>query len=140
MTGYADWGDWVADWGADVETAQEKREALQALIVSVLPDTWSVYAGPPSIVTTPAVVIAPRTPYRGDLTFTVEKVALSIRVVVQPGDDALNRIDGVFDLLCRGDQPILDIPSLTEVAIEGVAMATANGGDVMVGTINVTVS
>ena len=31
MPGYADWGDWVADWGDDVDTAQEKREALQAL-------------------------------------------------------------------------------------------------------------
>ena len=140
MPGYADWGDWVADWGDDVDTAQEKREALQALIVSVLPDTWSIYAAPPVIVTTPAVVIAPRTPYRGDLTFTKEQVSLALRIVVQPGEDALDRIDGVMDLLCRGDQPILDIPSLTEVAIEGVVMATANGGDVMVGTINVTVS
>ena len=140
MPGYADWGDWVADWGDDVETAQAKREALQALIVSVLPTTWSIYAAPPTIVTTPAVVIAPRTPYRGDVTFTKEQVSLALRIVVQPGEDALDRIDGVMDLLCRGDQPILDIPSLTEVAIEGVAMATANGGDVMVGTINVTVS
>jgi hypothetical protein len=140
MPAYADWGDWVADWGDDVDTAQEKREALQALIVSVLPTTWSVYAAPPAIVTTPAVVIAPRTPYRGDLTFTKEQVSLALRIVVQPGEDALDRIDAVMDLLCRGDQPILDIPSLTEVAIEGVVMATANGGDVMVGTINVTVS
>ncbi len=140
MTGYADWGDWVADWGTDVDTAQEKREALQALVISVLPDTWTVYAAPPPVVTFPAVVIAPRTPYRGDLTFTKEQVSLALRIVVQPGEDALDRIDAVMDLLCRGDQPILDIPSLTEVAIEGVVMATANGGDVMVGTINVTVS
>lgn len=139
MSGFADWGDWVADWG-DADTAQEKREALSQLITSVLPDTWSVYDAPPAVVTFPAIVIVPRSPYRADVTFDKEQVALAIRIVVQPGDDALDRIDAVMDLLCRGDQPILDIPSLTEVAIEGVVMATANGGDAMVGTINVTVS
>lgn len=140
MPGYADWGDWVADWGDDVSLAQEKREALQALVASVLPDTWSVYASPPTVVSLPAVVVAPRNEYRSDFTFERESVAVALRIVVQPGDSALDTIDGVMDLLCRGDQPILDIPSLTEVAIDGVVMATANGGDVLVGTINLTVS
>lgn len=139
MTGFADWGDWVADWG-DADTAQEKREALATLITSVLPDDWSVLASPPAIIPVPSVIVTPQGDYRRDTTFEKEGVMVSLRIVVQPGDDALDRIDGVMDLLCRGDQPILDVPSVTQLAIAGVTLAQGNGGDIMVGTINLTVS
>ena len=140
MTGpYADWGDWLAEWPDGDLTAQEKREAIAAVVTDVLGDGWSVYASPPPVVSVPAVVIAPQGAYRKDVTFEKEGVMVSLRIVTHVGD--LDGIDTVMDLLVRGAQPVLDIPSVTQLAIAGVQTATlANGGDVLVGSIDMTVS
>jgi hypothetical protein len=142
MPAYADWGDWVADWGDDPTNARGKREAVAALIVDALPDSWSVYASPPDVITMPAVVIAPRNPYRETFTWEVEAVHLSVNVIVPraAGLTALDVIDEAMDVLVRGSEPILDVPSVVEAVISGVTQATNGGAECVVGTIDITVS
>lgn len=142
MSGYADWGDAIyTDWGDSPPNAQEKRETVASLIRSVLADAWTVYDAPPPIVTIPSVIVAPEGAYRTLTTFDKEGVTLALRIVVQPGDDALDTIDAVMDVLARGAEPLLDIPSVTRLEVAGIQPATlANGGDVLVGSINLTVS
>lgn len=140
MSGYADWGDAIyTDWGDSPPNAQEKRETVATLIASVLADTWTVYASPPAIVTVPSVIVTPEGAYRTLTTFDKEGVTLALRIVVPTG--ALDTIDEVMDVLARGAEPLLDIPSVTRLEVAGIQPATlANGGDVLVGSINLTVS
>ena len=122
-----------------MSTATQKREALATLIRATLDDAWTVYASPSPQYTFPAVVITPRNPYRSRFTFDGEAVMLSIRVMVQPTAQALDIIDDVFDDLVMGSEPLLDTPSMVECDIQGVQLVTS-GGDVLVGTIDVTVA
>lgn len=45
-------------------TGPEVREQLATVVANVLPPEWTVYAGPPEVVSLPAAVVVPRTPYR----------------------------------------------------------------------------
>lgn len=121
-----------------MSTAKEKREALATLIRATLSTSWTVYAAPPESVTTPAVVIAPRSPYRAPETFTTEAVGLAIQVIVPriSGPDGLDALDAALDLLIRGTEPVVGV--VTAVEVSSVSQATANGADVLVATINVT--
>lgn len=126
-----------------MSTAAEKRAAVATLLREALPEDWTVYPSPPETIASPAVVIAPRSPYRTDETFTEERVNLALRVVVKraAGTDALDIIDATVDLLMRGSDPILAAASITNVEnTVDIALAQDGGVDYIVGTINVTVS
>ena len=117
-------------------TAQQKRAAVATAMRTALP-TWTVYESPPSVPVTPSLVIAPGNPYREYATFTREAVRLSLRIVVQPSPTAMDAIDAALDAVMAGLHSVTDM-----VALEGtgVAVALSSGGDVLVATVETTVS
>ena len=45
-------------------TGPEVRGELAQIVGNALPEGWTVYPGPPEVVSLPAAVVVPRTPYR----------------------------------------------------------------------------
>lgn len=140
----ATWGGTVATWGdatLDLDSpARERREAVADAARTVLPSGFSVYASPPEIVTFPAVVVAPRAPYRELLTFTRESVRIAVLVIVPraAGPDALDLVDATLDLV---KPAVASVEAVTEVGdVSSVVLASYGGTDCIVASIDLTVS
>ncbi len=145
MTGqlYADWGTYeYADWGT-YDTAQEKREALAALLSDALPEGWNVYPAPHDQPVTPFAMIAPGTPYRKPYTMGptgAEAVALRVLLAVPriAGPTGMDRLDAALDALTRGEAPVFEVA--VDMTDASIAQALSGAQDVLVATLNVTIA
>jgi len=63
-------------------TGPEVRQALATVVAGVVPDSWTVYPGPPEVTSLPAVVIVPRSPYRRAGTFCADIYSLAVTLLV----------------------------------------------------------
>ncbi len=121
-------------------TPREARYALASDIEAVLPNGWTTYAAPPEGITAPAVVLAPRQPYRRASTFCSEEVLLSVIVILQR-NASVEGLDMLDDLLTTVIGAI-DASSVmaTWAEVTDLGPVQESGGiDYMTATINVTV-
>jgi len=117
-------------------TAKQKRAAVATAMRTALP-TWTVYASPPTVPVVPSLVIAPGSPYREYATFTHEAVRLRLQIIVQPSPTAMDAIDDALDAVMAGLHSVTDMVKLSG---SGVTVALSSGGDVLVATVETTVS
>lgn len=81
--------------------AKAVRQTLATAAAAALPDDWTVYAAPPTVVAGSALVIGPRDPYIRRVTYRQHELALrlSLMVPLALGADALDVLDDAVELL-----------------------------------------
>ncbi len=121
-------------------TPREARYALAASIEAVLPDGWTTYAAPPEGITAPAVVLAPRQPYRRASTFCDEEVRISVLIIIQRNAsvDGLDAMDDLITTVIRAINASSVMATWEEVTDLG-PVQESGGVDYLTSTINVTV-
>jgi hypothetical protein len=147
----ASWGPYCATWGPSCATwgpstfavasdAEVRRHRVATAVRMALPAAWNVYASPPDVLLLPAVVVAPRSPYRELFTFTESSVHLAVQVIVSRsgGPAALDVIDAALDVILTALHDVENVTAVGDVA--GVALAVHNGTDALVGSVDLTVS
>jgi hypothetical protein len=120
-------------------TPKEARHDLAADLATALGPTWTVYASPPEVITAPAVVLAPRTPYRVAGTVCNEELKLTATLLVQraAGPAALDFLDDA----CTAARTAIHASSVVSwvEAINDIGiMQEAGGVDYLAAVINVT--
>jgi hypothetical protein len=86
-------------------TGPEVRQMLADVVVPALPPEWTVYPGPPDVISLPAAVVRGRDPYRTDETWCAVKYHLDVELLESrstsvEGFDELDRLaDVVLDAL-----------------------------------------
>lgn len=59
---------------------------------------WTVYDAPPKALTSPAVIVSPRTPYYVRETYTTKRINLQLTIYIPIGS-TLDRIDTILDVI-----------------------------------------
>jgi hypothetical protein len=77
--------------------AVEARRAIVGALAAEFGESAVVYSAPPETVTAPALVVAPRTPYRNPSTFCQYELNLRIVALVQRGVGGLDGLDDMMD-------------------------------------------
>jgi hypothetical protein len=62
---------------------------------------WAIYSSAPDVLSVPAVVISPRSPYRNRLTQTLDEISLMATILVNRagGPRAMDVMDNAIDVL-----------------------------------------
>jgi hypothetical protein len=120
-------------------TPAEARAIVAGVISAAVSDELNVYAAPPDVVATPAVVIRPRGPYREPSTVCHEELSVSL-VILLPraaGAAGLDVLDAVVDLIVpalrRCDDPGVAYERVTDI---GVTQEVA-GAELLSATIDI---
>jgi len=121
-------------------TPKEARYHLAEDIEAVLLDGWTVYPSPPEGVTAPAVVLAPRSPYRVKSTVCNEEVRLALTVLIQRNAsvDGLNVLDDTATIIRSAIHSSTVMAVVDEVSDIGI-IQEVGGVEYLAALINVTV-
>ena len=103
-------------------TPREARQQLAADIEAALPDGWTVYPAPPEGTNAPAVVLAPRSPYRVKSTFCDEEVRLTATVLIQrnasvSGLDALDDVCTTIRNAIHGSSVMANVDAVQDIGL-----------------------
>jgi len=119
-----------------VSDAAQLRADIAAAVVTAMPG-WGVYPAPPDIVAAPAVVIAPRSPYRERVEYGREAVRLQLTILVPRAAGPAGM--EVLDTAC--DDVIAAVESVAEATweqVESVGPVQEQGGiEYLTATLNV---
>lgn len=121
-------------------TPKEARYQLGSDIEAALPDGWTVYTSPPEGTNAPAVVLAPRSPYRVKSTVCNEEVRLTGTVLMQrnastAGLDALDDICTVIRAAIHGSSVLANVDAVQDIGI----IEEVGGVEYLAASLNITV-
>jgi len=119
-----------------VSDAAQLRADIAAAVTAAM-SGWGVYPAPPDIIAAPAVVIAPRSPYRERVDYGREAVRLQLTILVPRAAGPAGM--EVLDTAC--DDVIAAVESVAEATweqVESVGPVQEQGGiEYLTATLNV---
>lgn len=113
----------------------EIRADLAALVANVLPEEWTVYPGPPEVVSTPAAVIVPRTPYRRPGTYCQVTYGLAV-TLLEARSTSTAGVDLLDDLAETVRSALSAVKGLAYESTELGPMIAPGGAEVYGATLN----
>ncbi len=121
--------------GIDIKA---EREAVAVAVREVVPEGWTVYAGPPDTESLPCIVVAPGSPYLERATARVWDVGLRLLIyqTVNAGAKANDVLDSVLaELVPR----LLTAPTFRVLRVEAGDSTTRGGVPVIAASIPISI-